>query len=154
MIDKQSIEQFIEKRLEGTDYFLVGVHVTPSNEITIDIDSFDSVDIDFCIELSRAFEEEFPREPEDYQIEVGSAGLTSPFRVLKQFEKNIGNKVEVLAKDGKKYIGELLKADPETFTILTTVKEKPEGAKRPVERETEMTFSLKDVNSVKYHFEF
>lgn len=154
MIDKHAIEQFIERQLEGSRYFLVGVKVTPSNEITVDIDSLDSVNIDFCTELSRAFEEEFPREPEDYQIEIGSAGLTSPFRVLRQFEKNIGNNVEVLAKDGKKYIGELLKADPEGFTILTTVKEKPEGAKRPVTRETEMTFTHDSVNSVRYHFEF
>ena len=101
MIDKKAIEQFVEKELDGTQYFLVGVNVTGANEIKIDIDSFESVDIDFCVSLTRSIEERFPREPEDYELEVGSAGLTSPFRVRKQYEKNLGNEVEVLARDGK-----------------------------------------------------
>ena len=52
MIDKKAIEQFVEKELDGTQYFLVGVNVTGANEIKIDIDSFESVDIDFCVSLT------------------------------------------------------------------------------------------------------
>lgn len=154
MIDKQALQQFVEHELEGTRYFLVSVSVSASNEIKIDIDSFDSVDIDFCMELSRRIEEEFPREPEDYELEVGSAGLTSPFRVKKQYEKNLGNEVEVLARDGKKYTGILAEANDNDFAIVATVKEKPEGAKRPVEVTKQLKFEYADVNSVKYVFKF
>lgn len=154
MISKEALEKFIEQRLEGTPYFPVEVKVSANNEIKVDIDSFENIDIDFCIALSREIEEAFPREPEDYELEVGSAGLTAPFRVLKQYEKNIGNEVEVLARDGKKYIGTLTAATPEAFTIQTTVKEKPEGAKRPVQREVELTFPYAEVNKVLYHFSF
>ena len=62
MIDKKSVEEFIAGKLEGTDYFPVEVKVSGDNEIKIEIDSMGSVDIDFCVELSRAFEEAFPRE--------------------------------------------------------------------------------------------
>ena len=96
MIDKKAIEQFVEKELDGTQYFLVGVNVTGANEIKIDIDSFESVDIDFCVSLTRSIEERFPREPEDYELEVGSAGLTSPFRVRKQYEKILATKLRFL----------------------------------------------------------
>lgn len=154
MIDKKALEQFIEKELDGTKYFLVGVNVTPSNEIKVDIDSFESVDIDFCVSLTRRIEEKFPREPEDYELEVGSAGLTSPFRVRRQYEKNLGNEVEVLARDGKKYTGTLAEAGEDEFAIVATVKEKTEGAKRPVEVAKEFRFRYDAVNSVKYVFKF
>ena len=150
MIDKQALKQFIEQRLEGTDYFLVDLSVNAANEIKIEIDSMEGVDIDFCVELSREIEEAFPREPEDYELEVGSAGLTSPFKVLKQFEKNIGNKVEVLTADGRKLRGTLTEASPESFTIETMVKVKPEGAKRPVEQPKPETFAYSQVKSVVY----
>lgn len=154
MIDKTALGQFIDKEIADTGYFLVDITVTPSNEIRIEIDSMESVDIDFCINLSRRIEEEFPREPEDYELEVGSAGLTSPFKVRKQYEKNLGNEVEVSARDGKKYTGVLQEAGETDFAILATVKEKPEGAKRPVTVEREIRFPYDAVNSVKYLLKF
>lgn len=154
MIDKKLLEQFIEKELEGTDYFLVDLNVSSANEIKVEIDSLGSVDIDFCVQLSHRIEEEFPREPEDYELEVGSAGFTSPFKVRKQYEKNIGNEVEVLARDGKKYTGILAEVGDLDFAIVSTVKEKPQGAKRPVEVTKQFRFAYETVNSVKYLFKF
>lgn len=154
MIDKKAIEEFVEQRLEGTDYFLVDVEVSAANEIKVTIDSLGSVDIDYCIELSREIEAAFPREPEDYELEVGSAGLTSPFKVFRQYEKNIGNDVEVLTADGRKLRGTLTRADKDSFTIETQVKEKPEGAKRPVIVTREETFAYPEVKSVVYDLKF
>lgn len=154
MIDKSALRQFIEERLEGTDYFPVDLNVSPSNEIKVEIDSKKGIDIDFCVKLTREIEEAFPRDAEDYELEVGSAGLTSPFKVLAQYEKNVGNPVEVLTRDGRKLHGTLVEASPENFTIETTVKVKPEGAKRPVEQQKRETFGYDDVKQVVYDLRF
>ena len=68
----------------------------------VEIDSDTSVDIDECIRLNRLVESEFDRDEEDYELEIGSAGLTSPLRVERQYHKNEGNEVEVLTADGRK----------------------------------------------------
>lgn len=154
MTDLKALQRFIESRLEGTDCFPVDLTVSKDNEIKVEIDSRQGVDIDFCIELTRSIEEAFPRDEEDYELEVGSAGLTSPFKVLAQYEKNIGNKVEVLTKDGKKLHGILCDAVPEGFKLMVTEKVKPEGAKRPVEQTREIAFGYDDVKSVRYELEF
>ena len=73
---------------------------------------------------------------------------------MAQYEKNIGNKVEVLTRDGRKLHGTLTTAGPEQFTVDTLVKVRPEGAKRPVEQIVPETFAYGDVKSVKYEFEF
>lgn len=154
MIDKKALTEFIEDKLKGTDYFPVEVKVSKDNEIKVEIDSTGNADIDFCIGLSRQIEEAFPRDNEDYELEVGSAGLTSPFKVKRQFTKNIGNEVEVLAKNGKKYTGELLEVNDNDFKIVTIVKVKEEGKKKAVATPTEMIFTYDDVNSVKYLLKF
>lgn len=154
MIDKTALRSFLETRLAGTGYFLVDLSVSASNEIKIEIDSVEGVDIDYCMELSRAIEEAFPREPEDYELEVGSAGLTAPFKVRGQYEKNIGNEVEVLATDGKKYKGRLRKVDDDGFTVDILTRVRREGEKRPVEVTEEKRFAYSDAKSVKYIFEF
>lgn len=133
MIDVNKIVEIVSDRLNGSKYFLVDVQVSKSNEINVEIDSEESVDIDFCVELSRFVESNFDRDVEDYELTVGSAGITSPFKVRRQYEKNIGNNVEVLACDGRKHRGILVSVDDESFKIDEFVKERREGDKRKKE---------------------
>lgn len=154
MIDKTSLRDFIESRLEGTDLYLVDLTVSATNEIVVEIDSDSSVDIDRCVKLSREIEQNFDRDDEDYELEVGSAGLTSPFKVWRQYRKYIGHEVETLAADGKKYKGILREAGPESFTLACEEKIRPEGAKRPVVQTVEHTFPYSDVKYTKYLLQF
>lgn len=154
MIDKTALTAFIESRLEGTGLFLVDLQISPANEIKVEIDSDTSVDIDRCVELTREIEGEFDRDVEDYELEVGSAGLTSPFKVPRQYSKYIGREVEVLAGDGRKYRGLLRAAGPESFTIVCEEKVRPEGAKRPVLEKVERVFAYGDVKYTKYLLQF
>lgn len=154
MIDKTVLAEFINKQLEGTDLYLVDLTVSGQNEITVEIDSDTSVDIDHCVELTREIEGEFSRDEEDYELEVGSSGLTTPFKVKRQYDKNIGNDVEVLAKDGKKYKGLLRRADDDSFTIVSEEKVKHEGSKRPVLEKVERTFRYDEVKYTKYLLQF
>lgn len=150
MIDKKKLEQVVNEWLEKTDYFLVDLTVSADDRIVVVIDHAEGVWIDDCVELSRFIESKFDREEEDYELEVGSAGLGQPFRVLKQYEIHIGKSVETQTLDGKKWTGTLVKVDEETFTILTTQKVKPEGAKRPKNIEVEVTFKYSEVAFTKY----
>lgn len=154
MIDKEALAEFIEKKLEGSDMFLVEVKVTPRNEITVELDSDSVVDIDSCVSLTREIEKAFDREEEDYELEVGSAGITTPFKVYRQYVKNIGREVEVLAKDGKKYKGVLREVDAAGFTVVCREKVRKEGMKRPTEEEVAHTFSFPEVKYTKYLLQF
>lgn len=154
MIDKKELTDFIESRLAGSDYFLVGVAVSPANDITVEVDNPDGVDIDFCCGLSRDIEEAFPRDEEDYSLEVGSAGLTAPFKVLGQYLKNIGKKVEVLTTDGRKLKGILDEADQTGFTLGMETKVKEPGMKRPEIRTVQERFAFGQAKKVNVLLEF
>ena len=151
MIDKQQVIGIAQKWLDTKEgYFLVDATVTPDNRIVVEIDQAEGVWIDDCVDLSRFIEASLDRDVEDYELEVGSAGIGQPFKVLQQYINHIGQEVEVLPKSGSKIKGILTKADEKGFVIKTTRKEKVEGSKRPKTVEVEMPFGHDEVKYVKY----
>ena len=149
MINAKEIENKVVELLGDGSAFLVGVTVAPDNTIVVTIDDDDRVDIEFCEKLHRDIEACFDREVEDYSLEVGSAGLTSPLVLPRQYQKSIGGEVEVLTKVGQKFYATLASADEESFTVEVTKKVKPEGAKRKIEVVEEETYKYTDVKYVK-----
>ena len=149
MINAKEIENKVVELLGDGSAFLVGVTVTPDNTIVVTIDDDDRVDIEFCEKLHRDIEACFDIEVEDYSLEVGSAGLTSPLVLPRQYQKSIGGEVEVLTKAGQKFYATLASANEESFTVEVTKKVKPEGAKRKIEVVEEETYKYADVKYVK-----
>lgn len=139
----------MEENLQGTDGFLVDVSVSKDNDIVVEIDSDSGVDIDTCVAINNAIDAALDRDVEDYSLQVGSTGLTSPFKVLRQYQKNIGNEVEVLS-GGKKFIGVLENVGEDEFSIVAQVKEK--GIKKPVPQR--IVFKYSDVKYTKYNLKF
>jgi ribosome maturation factor RimP len=154
MIQKELIYQLIEEFIADTENFIVDVKVSPDNGIVVELDSEKGIDIEYCAKLSRFIESKFDREVEDFDLEVGSAGLGSPFKVLKQYQKNIGNEVEILTKAGKKFSAMLKGATEESFTVTVTKQVKPEGAKRKVTVEEDVVFPYNEVKYTKYLIRF
>lgn len=153
MIDRDELYVYVEKCLEGTDCFPVDVSVSHDNEIVVEIAGESGVTLDRCIELTRKIEQAYDRDKEDYELEVGSAGLTSPFKVRRQYEINRGQRVEVLTKAGEKLHGELGGCDAEGFELLLRCKVRPEGAKRPQEQIVERRFEYGDVKYTRCEIE-
>ena len=104
MIDKNVVTRIVDEWLEGKDYFLVDVTVSPDDKIVVEIDHAEGVWIDDCVELSRYIESKLDREEEDYELEVGSAGIGQPFKVLQQYLIHIGKEVEILTKEDRKSV--------------------------------------------------
>lgn len=155
MIDKQLLIKTVDEAVEGTDIFVVDVRVSRDNEIVVELDSPNGLDIDTCAAVTRKIEAAFDRDVEDYELEVGSAGLTAPFTVRGQYLKNIGNEVELLTKDGRKLHGVLKEvADDGRFTIVSSMKVKNPGDKRPHIEEVEESFLPDDCKYVRYMIDF
>ena len=83
MIDKNVVKTLVSEWLQGKEYFLVDVEVSPDDRIVVEIDHAEGVWIEDCVALSRFIEEHLSRDEEDYELEVGSAGLGMPFKVRK-----------------------------------------------------------------------
>jgi len=142
MISKEAIEKLIAEKIEPTTQFVVDLQVTPSNQITVLLDSDTSTSIEDCIAVSRHIESNLDREQEDFELKVSSPGLDQPLKVLRQYRKNIGRHVVVKTEDEQKIQGELKSVEDEVITVETRTKERIEGrkAKRWVERQHQIPF--------------
>ena len=154
MTEKSIIKKLADEWLEGKDYFLVDIEVSPDNKIVVEIDHADGVWIEDCVELSKYIEDHLDRDKEDFELEVGSAGLGQPFKVPQQYINFIGKEVEVLNADGKKLKGTLKTVDGNLFTVTTQEKVKVEGKKRPVLTPVDHQFEMDKVKYTKYIISF
>ena len=154
MIDKSFVKSLVEQWLEGKDYFLTDLTISTDDRIVVEIDHEEGVWIEDCVELSRYIESHLDREQEDFELEVGSAGIGQPFKVLRQYEIHQGERVEVLTTEDKKLQGTLGGVTPEGFTLTIEEKVREEGAKRPKLAEREVPFSFDQVKSTKYVIDF
>ena len=145
----------IDSEIVARGLYIIEVTVSKDNDVEVTIESEEGkVELEDCVAISRFFETKFDRETEDYSLTVTSAGLDQPFKVLKQFVKAVGKKVEVQLKGGKKMIAVLEAADEESITLKYSQKEAVEGKKKKEIVEHVDRFTMDQVNSVRPFVEF
>ena len=152
---KSEIIDALESEIVARGLYIIDVTVSKDNDVEVTIESEEGkVELEDCVEISRFFETKFDRETEDYSLTVTSAGLDQPFKVLKQYIKSIGKKVEVQLKGGKKMVAVLEAADEESITLKYSQKEAVEGKKKKEIVEHVDRFTMAQVNAVRPHLSF
>lgn len=154
MIDKNVVTRIVDEWLTGKDYFLVDVNISQDDKIVVEIDHAEGVYIDDCVDLSRYIESKLDRDKEDFELEVGSAGIGQPFKVLQQYKNYIDKEVEVMTNANQKYTGILKDADTDHFTVTVEKKVKPEGAKRPKIVPEDILLKYDEIKYTKYLIRF
>lgn len=156
MIDIELLRKTVADTIAGTNLFIVSCEVAPGNAINVTVDSPTGVDIDTCVEITRRIEETFDRDVEDYELEVGSAGVTAPFSVPEQYRMNIGNPVDILTRDGRRMHATLtaVSESADTITVAVPTKVKEEGAKRPKTVDVEHNIPVADIKSIVRELKF
>ena len=106
-----------------------------------------------CVKLSRHIEGNLDREEEDFALQIASAGLSEPFKVFKQYEKNVGRKVDVKLKGGEKILGTMLSIEEGKGIILETKnREKIRKKKQLVVKRHELSFEQIDQTKIVISF--
>jgi len=132
MIDKEKVVSVVRELLEGSDKFLVEVHVSVNNIVDVTLDGDQGITIGECASLSRRIEAEFDRDLEDYELRVSSPGLDKPFVLNRQFKKYINRLIRIELTDGQKWKGVLLAMNEEGIQLERIVDKKS--------KETEKSF--------------
>jgi ribosome maturation factor RimP len=144
MIEKQKIEGLVAEFIKGTGLFLVTVKVSNANRIIVLADKKEGITIDECAAIHRQIENGLDRETEDFELQVSSPGLDTPFAVIDQYYKNEGKKVEVTDNEGSKYIGRLKNVTAGGFELETEIKTKG----RAIELK-DISFNIEQIKSTR-----
>ncbi len=151
IMDTTALRELIRQYLQGTGYELITLTVSPQNNVLVEVDSLQGVDVDFCAALNRYLVDQLDAKGEnDYALEVGSVSLTDPFKTPLQYQKHLGDNVEVLAADGKKYRGQLVEVEIDRFSVECEVMVALEGKKRKQKQLQTLTFPYEGVKYARY----
>ena len=142
----KKVQLLVENYLsENENFFLVSLNFSSSNHIEVLIDSFSGINISDCITLNRYIENGLNRDEEDFSLKVSSAGLTEPFKVFKQYEKNIGKKVKVQLNNGNVLTGKMVGADSKKGLLLEIKKREKIGKQKLVIKES-LNINFKEIS--------
>src|SRR5687767_13931180 len=136
----QAIESLVnELRVDTPEIFLVSIKIKPTNNIKVYLDADNGLSIERCVKINRAMyrviEEKGWYPDGNFSLEVSSAGIEEPLKMIRQYRKNMGRQVEVILNDDSRYQGKLTSVEEAAIQIeytegknkkaVTTVKELP-----------------------------
>ena len=139
----KKVEDLLTLALEKyTSIFLVELKISDDKFIKVILDGDDELNVKDCINISRAIEGELDREQENFSLEVASPGVGSPLKFPRQYQKNLGRKLEVISNDGLKFEGKLTKVEENMIELQWKQREpKPIGkGKVTVTKNKTLTF--------------
>ena len=154
MISKSYIEGLVKEKIEATDYFIVDISVSSSNQIRVEIDGDKGVKINDCVQISRHIEGSIDREETDFELTVSSAGMDQPFKILRQYQRYLGREVELKQTTGEKIKGLLKSADEQEVVLETISREKVEGKKKKQLITRNITIPMEEVKETKVVISF
>ncbi len=143
MIFKEKVTNLLEEGLlENPSLFLVDLSISESYKITVTLDGDNGVNLQDCIEISRLIENNLDREEQDFSLEVASAGVSTPLKLVRQYKKNIGRTLRVKT-NAETIEAKLEQATDESITLSWTAREpkKIGKGKETVEHKLEIPYS-------------
>jgi len=139
---QERVENLLEEAFqEYNSLFLISLNISDQNHILIVIDGDEGVSVEDCMVVSRKIENNIDREEEDFSLEVASSGVSEPLKFPRQYQKNIGRKLEVNTKTDN-FAGNLTDVNEDGIVLSWKAKEpKPIGkGKVTVDKEAKIAF--------------
>lgn len=141
MITEEKIIELVKQHIQGSEIFLVEAVVKPGNMIRVHVDRPEGISIDECVGISRFINGELDRDVEDYSLEVSSPGLSAPYKVKQQYEKNVGRTIEVRLEDGDRLEGKLESVAEEAIVLKVRGKDQEVPFEEIVKAKTIISFN-------------
>jgi ribosome maturation factor RimP len=93
---KEKVEVLLQGALDNMpSLFLINLEISAGFKVLVTLDGDNGVTLQDCIDVSRAIEHNLDREEQDFSLEVASAGVSSPLKLVRQYKKNLGRELKV-----------------------------------------------------------
>ena len=104
MTFRNKVQELLEAALAEREHlFLIDLSINEANKISVVLDGDFGVNLQDCIDVSRAVEGCLNREEQDFSLEVASAGISTPLKLVRQYKKNIGRVLNVSTTNSEKF---------------------------------------------------
>lgn len=152
---RKKVEELLEVALnERSSLFLIELKINDENKILVTLDGDNGVNLQDCIDVSRAIEHNLDREEIDFALEVASVGATTPLMMPRQYVKNIGRKLKVTKVSGEIVEGSVAEANDENVTLEWKAREPKKIGKGKVTVEKKAVLPYEEIKEAKVIISF
>ena len=146
MTFKEKVKNIVDEVLETRqNLFLIDLTVSDANKINVVIDGDTGVTLQDCIDVSRSVESRLDEEGYEFSIDVASAGVSSPLKLVRQYKKNVGRKLKIKTISQGEIEGMLMEADDEGALLAWKAREPKEVGKGKVTVEKTLKIAYEDI---------
>lgn len=146
MTFKEKVKDLLGKALEeNPNLFLIDLNFSEANKISVVLDGDLGVNLQDCINVNRFLDNGLEGEEVEFSIEVASAGLSSPLKLVRQYKKNIGRTLKIKTISQGDFEGVLTEADEDGATLTWSAREPKEIGKGKVTVEKTLKISYTDI---------
>jgi ribosome maturation factor RimP len=154
MIDSQKVKELVTQAITKEEAFLIDLNISSDDRIKVLVDHLDGISIDQLIRISRFVERSLDEDGDEFQIEVSSPGVGSPFTVKEQYIKSVGRPVKVILNNGLELNGDFTKFENDTVTVSWSEKQPKPVGKGKIKVQKEENVSLEEIKEISLELRF
>lgn len=146
MTFKEKVKDLLSKALEEYPaLFLIDLNFSETNKISVVLDGDTGVNLQDCININKFLDTGLEGEEVEFSIEVASAGLSTPLKLVRQYKKNIGRTLKVKTITQGDLEGVVATADDEGVTLSWSAREPKEIGKGKITVQKTLKISYTDI---------
>lgn len=127
-MNQAALKDIIDEALAlNESLYLIELSISVNNKVQVVIDGDNGVSLSETMRISRAINDNFDREVEDFSLEVSTPDIAHPLKVKRQYIKNL-NRILKVKTEEQELEGTLVTADEDKIVLQWKVREpKPVG---------------------------
>lgn len=146
MTFKEKVKSLLDKALEENQHlFLIDLSISEANKINVVLDGDSGVNLQDCININKSLNNDLEGEDVDFSLEVASAGISSPLKLVRQYKKNIGRNLKVKTISQGEIEATLVDADEDGASLSWKAREPKEIGKGKVTVEKNVKIPYLDI---------
>ena len=97
--------------------FLIELLFGKNNDVKVFLDGDYGVTLKDCSSINSEIKKKLNQDEINFSVEIGSCGVDSPLKSVRQFKKNVSRKIEITDLNDRRYSGVLTKVSNSCFEI-------------------------------------
>ena len=122
-MNQAALKDIVDEALAlNESLYLIELSISVNNKVQVVVDGDNGVSLSETMRISRAINDNFDREVEDFSLEVGTPDIAHPLKVKRQYIKNL-NRILKVKTEEEELEGTLVTADEDKIVLQWKARE-------------------------------
>ena len=148
-MDQTAVKATVEEALAlNESLYLIELSISVNNKVQVVVDGDNGVSLSETMRISRAINDNFDREVEDFSLEVSTPDIAHPLKIKRQYIKNL-NRILKVKTEEEEVEGTLVAADEDKIVLQWKAREPKPVGKGKVTVDKTVTLGYNEIKEAK-----